>query len=221
MQIFGRNNWMCGVTLLWLAGFLTGCEDGGGDGNNGGDGAGVGDVGSNNPNVYVAMGDSTVYGGNGGGDPFPPRLAAMTGRTVLNYGADSETTGRVLDRTSSVLANDKPAAMLLYVGPVDLIRGYSIDSAIDNLRAIIQLSKANATIPIVATLLPMSASRALWAAGARELSSRIRSLAASEGARLVDLEARFGSGEGLMLDDGLHPNDAGNQLMANAYRDAL
>ena len=54
-----------------------------------------------------------------------------------------------------------------------------------------------------------------------ELSDRIRALAASEGARLVDLEKTFGTGEGLILPDGLHPNEAGNQLMAEAFADQL
>ena len=217
MRTLGRRHWLHVIAMLTLSGFLAGCEDSGTKSG----GGGGGDVGSNDPKVYAAVGDSTVGGGNGGGDPFPPRLAAMTGSTVLNYGTDSETTGSALGRVGGILANDKPAALLLYVGPVDLIRGYAIDDAVANLQAIIQLAKDNKTVPVVATLLPMSGSHALWADGAKELSRRIRSLASSEGARLADLEARFGSGEGLMLDDGLHPNDAGNQLMAEAYRDAL
>jgi lysophospholipase L1-like esterase len=68
---------------------------------------------------------------------------------------------------------------------------------------------------------PMSGSHRLWAGSAKTLSSRIRALAAEEGATLVDLEEKFGTGEGLILGDGLHPNDAGNQLMAEAFRDQL
>ena len=217
MKTFGWNGAILGIAMFMLAGCLTGCEDSGGDDGD----KGLGDVGSNNPDVYAAVGDSITAGGNRGGDPYPPRLAAMTGKTVINHGVGGESTGAALNRIGSILANDKPGAMLILLGANDLIQGGSMNDAVANLRSIIQLAKANNTIPVVATLLPMRNVHALWAGGARELSARIRDLASSESARLVDLEAEFGSREGLLLDDGLHPNDAGNQLIALAFRDAL
>ena len=53
------------------------------------------------------------------------------------------------------------------------------------------------------------------------LNNLIRDMASSEDARLVDLEAEFGTGEGLLLGDGLHPNEVGNQVIAEAFADAL
>jgi lysophospholipase L1-like esterase len=64
-------------------------------------------------------------------------------------------------------------------------------------------------------------SHSRWNGEVQALNVSIRELASAEGARLVDLEKKFGTGEGLMLGDGLHPNEAGNQLMAEAFADAL
>jgi lysophospholipase L1-like esterase len=46
-------------------------------------------------------------------------------------------------------------------------------------------------------------------------------MADAEGVALVDLQGEFGEGAGLLIGDGLHPNDAGNQLIALAFNDAL
>lgn len=204
--------WMCAAALV-----LAACDDGG----SGGGGGVSGDIGDNNPNVYLAIGDSVTGGGNGGGAPYPPRLATLTGKVVINEGRDSESTGKAAGRVAGLLAANKPAALLIDLGAVDLIESRGINTAVANLRSIIRAAKANKTIPVIATLTPMSGSHSLWADGARQLSARIRSIASEEGARLVDLESEFGSGNGLILGDGLHPNDTGNQLMAEAFKDRL
>jgi lysophospholipase L1-like esterase len=215
MRKFGWRNAVFGITALLLAGYLTACDD------SGGGGGGLGDVGSNDANVYAAIGDSITEGGNGGGDPYPPRLSAMTGKTVLNYGSGGESSGTAVGQVGSILPSVKPGALLILLGAIDVIEGDSTESTIANLRSIIQQAKANQTVPIIATLLPMRDGHELWAGEARKTSAQIRSLASSEGARLVDLEAEFGTGEGLLLEDGLHPNEVGNQLIADAFAGAL
>ena len=199
-------------------GVITGCELLGGGGGGGG---GLGDIGDNNANLYVALGDSTTDGNNGGGAPYPPRLAALTGKTVNNMGAQNEFSGGGASKVGGVLANQKPAAVLFQLGAVDLINGHSIDSIIGNLRSIIQQCKANKTVPVVATLQPMIGSHSRWSGTVKELNNQIRSLASSEGARLADIEAKFGDGTNLILGDGLHPNEEGNQIMAQTFADVL
>lgn len=195
-----------------------GCDNGGDGGGGGGD---LGDIGNNNPEVYVALGDSSTDGNNGGGAPYPPRLASITGKAVNNYARPNESTAIAAGRVGGILSSTKPAACCFMLGAIDLIRNYGRDNAIESLRSIIQQCKANKTVPIMATLTPMNQSHSRWANDVKELNKAIRNLASSEGIRLVDLEARFGSGEGLLMEDGLHPNEAGNQLMAEAFADAL
>jgi len=205
----------CACLLTAILGSV-GCDHGGGGG--GGD---LGDIGDNNANLYVALGDSTTDGNNGGGDPYPPRLASITGKTVNNYAQQNESTGGAAGKVGGILSSAKPAACCFMIGAVDIINSMGQDNAINNLRSIIQQCKSNKTVPVIATLTPMIYSHSRFNGGVKSLNNAIRSLASSEGARLVDLESKFGSGEGLILDDGLHPNEKGNQLMAEAFADAL
>jgi lysophospholipase L1-like esterase len=208
------------LMMACFVGIVTGCELLGGGGGGGG-GGGLGDIGDNNPSLYVALGDSTTDGNNGGGAPYPPRLAAITGKTVNNMAAQNEYSSGGASKVGAVLASQKPAAVLFQLGAVDLINGHSVDSIIGNLRSIIQQCKANKTIPVVATLQPMIGPHSRWSRVTKDLNNQIRSLASSEGARLADVEAKFGDGTNLILDDGLHPNEEGNQVMAQAFADAL
>lgn len=210
------NKVMAGLVSVAAVGMLVGCDSGGGGG--GGD---LGDIGDNNANLYVALGDSTTDGNNGGGAPYPPRLAAITGKSVENRAQQNEFSGGGASKVGGILANQKPAAVLFQLGAVDLINGRSVDSIIGNLRSIIQQCKANKTVPVVATLQPMIGSHSRWSGVTKELNSRIRSLASEEGARLADIESAFGDGQSLILGDGLHPNEEGNQVMAETFADAL
>jgi lysophospholipase L1-like esterase len=61
-----------------------------------------------------------------------------------------------------------------------------------------------------------------WAGGVVVLNDMIRELASNENVDLVDLEREFGSNaEMLLLPDGLHPNDEGNQVVAGAFAGSL
>ena len=218
MKFFKFAGIVSGVCLLTVMLGSVGCDNGSGGGGGGGD---LSNIGDNNANLYIALGDSTTDGNNGGGAPYPPRLAAITGKAVNNYAQQHESTGSAAGKVGGILASAKPAACCFMIGAVDIINNMGQDNAINNLRSIIQQCKANKTVPVIATLTPMIYSHSRFNGGVKSLNSAIRSLASSEGARLVDLESKFGSGEGLTLDDGLHPNEAGNQLMAEAFADAL
>lgn len=207
-----------GVIVVAVMASLTGCELLGGGGGGGG---GVGDIGDNNPNLYVALGDSTTDGNNGGGAPFPPRVAAMTGKTVENHAQQNEYSGGGASKVGGILASEKPAAVMFLLGAVDIINGVGNDAIIGNLRSIIDQCKANKTVPVMATLQPMIYSHARFNGAVKDLNAKIRDLASQEGARLVDLESAFGDGSAYILDDGLHPNEAGNQLMADKFAGAL
>ncbi len=220
MNKFIRNAGIVGLLLSVMVGGI-GCELGGGGGDGGGGGGGVGDVGDNNPDVYVALGDSTTDGNNGGGAPYPTRVASMTGKTVYNMAAQNESAAQSAAKLGGILADKKPGAVMFMTGAVELINGQGVDSVIGSLRSIIQQSKANKSVPIMATLPPMIYSHSRWNGEVKALNNAIRGLASSEGARLVDLESKFGDGTDLLLPDGLHPNEEGNQLMAEAFVNAL
>ena len=192
------------------------CEDN----NGGGGGSGLGDIGTNDPNVLICIGDSITQGNNSG-HSYPPLLAGMIGKTVVNLAAKNESTASGAAMAGGALAHYKPAAVCVLLGACDIIQMLSQDAALENLRSIVQQAKANKTVPLVATLMPMSEQHAIFAATTREFNKRIRSMVKSEGGRVVDLEKAFGDNASLIGPDGLHPTPAGDQVMAEAFKGKL
>ena len=200
---------------LIVAGFILaviclfcGCEDGGESF----------DYSDNDPNVWVAFGDSITSGLDGESEPYPPRLARMTGKTVINEGYSGETAQEGAGRVWNVLNSYNPGRLMVLYGVNDIMRHADYEDIIGNLRTIVQAAKANNTRVAIATLLPMyDRHNGIFQGSIEEISWQIRQMAAEEGVQLVDLEPLFGTGEGLQID-GLHPNDAGNELIANAFR---
>lgn len=206
------RNGIAGLLMLALAG----C---GGEGTNtGGDSTNFGD---NNPQVVVALGDSIVAGVEGGGTPWPARLSALSGKRVINAGVGGEESIGALSRCSRLLSAYKPGYLLILTGANDAIMRYSTDNAVANIRAMVQMAKANGTVPVVATLLPMIGEHSIFDSAAQRISAGVGSVAGVEGVAMVDLHGEFGEPAGLLIGDGLHPNDAGNQIIALAFNDAL
>lgn len=205
--------WMIGFVAAGL--LLGGCEDGGDD--NSPDTAG-----SDGAGVVVCLGDSITQGVPGSGTPFPARLAALTGRTVINAGVGGQQSSAGASRAQSVITANKPTTMTILYGANDITQGHTHDEVIVNLLHIVGVCRANQVTPILATTPPMIGSHAPWAESIVMLNEQIRSLAAAEKVRLVDLEGKFGSkASSLLLPDGLHPNDAGNDVIAKAFAGAL
>lgn len=201
--------------LLMLA--LAGC--GGGDGaSSAGSGA---DFGSNDPQVVVALGDSITAGVDGSGAPWPARLAALSGKTVINAGIGGQESGAGLDRIGGALAAYKPGYIIIDFGANDAIMLRDTDNTLANIRAMVQAAKANKTVPILATLLPMVEGHGIYDSVAGRISAGIREIGSSEGVTVVDLNAEFTDPENQLISDGLHPNDTGNQIIALAFNDVL
>ena len=179
------------------------------------------DFGGNDPNVVVAFGDSITAGVDGGGAPYPVRLAALSGRRVVNSGVGGQESGPGLSRLGGVLAACQPGYICILFGANDVIRGLDQNNTIANLQAMVQKARANKNVPILATLTPMIREHGIWNSAVNRLNDAIRSLASAEGVTLVDLNVEFGDAEVLLLDDGLHPNDQGNQIIALAFNDVL
>ena len=196
---------------------LAGCGGGGGD-SSAGSGA---DFGSNDPKVVVALGDSITAGVDGSGAPWPSRLAALSGKTVINAGIGGQESGDGLGRIGGALAAYKPGYIIIDFGANDAIMQRDTDATLANIRAMVQAAKANKTVPILATLLPMIGGHGIFTSAADRISNGIRDIASSEGVTLVDLNSEFGDPEHQLISDGLHPNDTGNQIIALAFNDVL
>ena len=211
-----KFKWIFAGILLTMSMIFAGC---GGDDEEGG---GLpDDIGENNPNVIVALGDSITQGFGDGGAPYPSRVANITGLTVYNEGRGGERSGGGAGRVSGVLSRYKPAYLLILYGANDAIAGADVESVIGNLRAIIGAAQANKTVPVLANLTPMYDGRALFNGKVDEYNPRIRDLASETGARFVNLSGEFGDERSLIQADGLHPTDSGNQVIAFAFSDRI
>ena len=193
-----------GVIGTAVALLLAGCDHGGG--------GGLGtDVGSNDPNVVAAVGDSITAGS------YPAQLAGMIHKTVNNHGVGGATADDGAARIGGVLAEDKPGYVLILYGANDAITSVDPDDTIAALSAIIGACKANKSIPVIATLTPMYTEHSIYDGNAKRISERIRTLASQTGITLCDLEKEFGDNETLFQSDGLHPNSQGDMVIADSF----
>jgi len=195
------------------------------------------DFGDNDPNLVVAIGDSITFGKHDQGIEscahayretlgFCPRLEALTGKTVINEGECGERSEAGLERIESTLARYKPGVILIDYSPNDIVDGS--DETIANLRAMIAIARANKTVPILGTLVPAVGDHDGWEPFIVALNGRILQLCAEEAVACADHYAAFSNNAGyiaspyaLLDDDGLHPNSAGYEVMAETWRKPL
>ena len=200
------------IVAACLAAILAaGCEDGGGGGLN------LNKIGPNDPNAVVCMGDSITAGTADGGAPYPARLAEMTGKRVINEGRGGEEAGGAAGRIGSALRANRPGVVTILYGANDVLHSRSDESILSALRRMINVAREDQTIPVLATLTPMTGLYKPWSGAVMALNDDIRVLAATEEVKLVDLEKEFSDAPDLFLHDGLHPTDLGNYLIARAF----
>jgi lysophospholipase L1-like esterase len=194
---------------------------------------------------FVAFGDSMSDGVLGlapqaVGDAGPSVGYAFKLRTLLadRYTAQAQaismtdegvpredvTTGAA--RLPGVLTLDQPNALLLLEGVNDLNAGHdaAIPTVKAGLTAMVRQANSRGVTVFLATLLPQrpGGQRAFAPASIQPANVEIRAIAAREGAVLVDLFAAFDGQTGTLLGpDGLHPNDAGYQKMAEVFFEAI
>lgn len=192
-------------------------------------------IGSNQPNVYMAFGDSLTAGdGVTVAEAWPARLQAQLeqhfgGAVVRNRGASGTNTFEALERLQRNLNGNEPAYTLILYGTNDWNDPECQDDpdchTVPNLRTVVQRVKAFHSLPFVATLPPVNpaltpAGRNAWVAA---VNDRIRSMAAQEGAFLVDLHRAFMRQPSLppLYVDHVHLNPAGHQIAAAAWFEAI
>ena len=213
---------------IWIAGWLVGCDDGGGSGSK----LDNPNPGDNDLNVVVAFGDSLTSGVGQGVTPYPPRLAGLIGKTVHNEGIGGSKALENVDRAQRVIDRHHPAFMLILYGYNDIINGRRTSTVVSAVEEMALVCEQNNVVPVVATYPIPIRGHSVFAYGVFLLNEGIRDMARARGIVCVDLEDEFATGEkdspdsdwnipdpALYLSDGLHPSDAGAQVMAAAFAD--
>jgi len=173
--------------------------------------------------VCVALGDSITAGSFVNySESYVPRLSAAWGKTIYNKGVAGTLSSYGANVIDSILAQYNPKYMTIFYGNND-DGFYDVNWIIGNLRYMIRSAKANGTKPVIATLTPVFD---YWAdirtTSEKILNQRIRQLASEEGIACADLEAAFGWNPAYIIHpDGMHPNVAGHQIIANTFYSAL
>ena len=203
---------VCALCAALLPLLPAGCGGGGDD---------DGDFGDNDKNLVVCIGDSITEGYRCIGDPYPTRLAAMSGKKVKNYGVGGSTSDYGVSVIDGALARKPGYACILY-GANDCICGSDLDQTVENLRSIVRACKANKTKAIIATPTPMNGEHAIYNGRVQILAPAVKAMAKEEGVTCIDLNKAFGDGSDyLNPDDGLHLNDAGGDLIAKKFNSKM
>lgn len=163
---------------------------------------------------------------------YPRRLmSALAARysdqtvEVLNEGRAGEWSTDGVDRFPDVVRQDNPELILLMEGANDLnfLGRDGISQTIGQLETMVKFARAR-NIPIMLANLPpqREGSRSgLSAEFLDEFNRQVRATAADEGAIFVDVAGGFGSGDGLIGPDGLHPTAEGYERLSQIFMDAI
>jgi acyl-CoA thioesterase-1 len=176
----------------------------------------------------IFFGDSLTAGyGLPAADSFPARIqeklqAAGLPYRALNYGVSGETSAGGRQRLATVLARHTPAVFVLALGANDGLRGIAVRETVANLRHILaevrrqfpaaQLVLAGLEFPF--DLGPLGVPG--LSRYAQDFNALFRTLAEAEGVSFVpSLLAGVLGRPDLNLPDRVHPNAAGQRLLAN------
>jgi lysophospholipase L1-like esterase len=164
---------------------------------------------------------------------YPTKLQALLASrfssqspVVLNEGEAGETVERGVTRLPGVIAVDAPQVLLLQEGVNNVNSGSAAQSAVvaDGLRSMVGQARSRGIQVFLGTLLPQRANTCRGRAPSliAPTNDLIRGVAITEDVTLVDLYQAFVGMESTLLGiDGLHPNEAGYEKMAQTFFEAI
>jgi lysophospholipase L1-like esterase len=199
-------------------------------------------IGGNRPNTYMTFGDSITEGNNYPGDPSYSAVLADKLRqhfaraTVIAEGVGSTKSNQGAARVDASLNADRPAYTLILYGTNDYTQSDCNNVAklattcftIPSLRDIILSARGAGSLPVIGSIPPVNTGfdfrappqRNDWVSGA---DVQIRALAVEQGAVLADVEKGFlaVADPSTLFVDALHPNAAGEEVIATAFFEAI
>ena len=144
---------------------------------------------------------------------------------VINEGLGGETIEEGTERFAKAMEMHHPEVVLLLEG-YNKLRETPLSVARSGLRGMARWAQTHGADVVLATLFQISQDREESRPGSQavidDLNDAIRGLGSTLGlGGVADLEQAFGTGVGLLGSDGLHPNPAGYQLVAETFRDEI
>lgn len=165
--------------------------------------------------TVVALGDSLTYGtGAKSASSYPSVLAALTAWNVVNAGVPGETAAQGCDRLPQLIAEHRPALVLVLLGGNDFLRRRPDAGIKDALAACAVSARDTATtlvlMPVPRLGLSGLSDASLYAEASRTL-----------GVPLVDAGLSELLGQSAMRADAIHLNAAGYRAMAERVAQGL
>lgn len=140
---------------------------------------------------------------------------------VYNWGISGETTFGGLSRINYVLNTHAADFILIMEGANDLYSGISSSTTAANLNAMVARAKAKSVTPILGNITPNTKTAGYDSLIKNSYNPRIVLITGQNGTRLSDQYAAFRPNWAILNRDGLHPNVAGYDLMAQTWRDSI
>ena len=143
-------------------------------------------------------------------------MANILGVPVVNEGKNGRTTAQGLAFVRGALNRHQPSHLVVLLGTNDAIIGTSQFGAGQNVQAIVDIARELDIEVIVGTIPPITRTET-----ENDRSRAISGyLADVGGARIVDIRSEFGE-DTTLLFDGVHPNNAGQNIIAVAFAERL
>ena len=170
----------------------------------------------------ACMGDSLTNGhGVSSVDCWTNILAEKLNIEVVNYGVSGDTSGGMVGRFNNMLLTEKPTHVFVMGGTNDLSFGLADNLILSNIKAMTRQAR-HLGIPFIigipSTFYP-SESAKLYEINVTEFEDRLKGYQARVKQFVEIDECSFidfshGLDRGHFLDDGIHPNEAGQIIMA-------
>ena len=164
--------------------------------------------------TIICFGDSLTYGTGAGKEmDYPAQLSTMIGKPVINAGVSGDTTARALQRLERDVLAKSPDLVLITLGGNDLKNGVARGVAFDNLKTIVDsIQETGARVIIGGLSFPIRD---------RGFGRAYRELADETDAELIPNIFEGIMGNRKFMSDMIHPNDAGYQLIAERFYEAI
>lgn len=154
----------------------------------------------------IAFGDSLVAGsGATNGNDFVSLLSRQTGREIINLGVPGDTTADGLARVSE-LDPYRPKVVLLLLGGNDHLKKVPIETTFANLAKLIESIQSRGAIVLL-----LGVKGNLFGDKFAQEFEKLRDIYHTAYVSNV-LDGLFGNAE--FMEDSIHPNDAGNRIIA-------
>jgi lysophospholipase L1-like esterase len=143
--------------------------------------------------------------------------------TIANEGLGGERVTESFSRYNAALSTHQPESVLLMHGVNDLNTSDAgrVQAVVDSLEDHVKQARSRGMTVFVASLPPLGPPKGGCPECVVPLNERLQNMAHTRGAIFVDVYAAWGNRPGLMGADGIHPTEAGYEVIAQTFFEAV